>query len=79
MHIEPLDKLAMIDRFASASAGSLELLALAARADVDAAPRGGDDHPSSSEPRSESRAGAPRRVLTPAVERVLAWHQRRRG
>ena len=79
MHIEPLDKLATIDRLASVPAGSLELMALAARGDVDAAPRGGDDHQLSSEPRSESRAGAPRRVLTPVVERVLAWHQRRRG
>ena len=79
MHREPLDQLATIDRLAAIPAGLREPLALDAKPHADATPHDGDDDLSRSEtrPLSALRASATRRVLTPAVERVLAWHQRR--
>jgi len=71
MYREALDKLATIDRTAPMQVGSAEWRAHDAHADADAAPYDGVDD------LSVVRARATRRVLTPAVERVLEWHQRR--
>ena len=80
MHREALTQFSTSDRFSALRADAVEPPALEMLMDADAAPHDHDDLPAPDyQPRMPSRTAAARRVLTPAVERVLAWHQRRRA
>lgn len=68
MHRDAHDELGTATRFTLVSPTSAETLPLDAQADVDRLVADDDVLP--------ARPASPASVLTPAVERVLAWHHR---